>query len=61
MRTGHPDAVAYRRTADAFRADDFGLVKTGADGIVHTAWTDFRGWPGVTFAKQDVYVANYIR
>jgi ketosteroid isomerase-like protein len=28
VRTGHPDAVAYRRTADAFRAGDFGLVKT---------------------------------
>jgi uncharacterized protein len=24
----HPDAVAYRRTADAFRAGDLGLVET---------------------------------
>jgi ketosteroid isomerase-like protein len=24
----HPDAIAYRRTADAFRAGDFDLVKT---------------------------------
>jgi hypothetical protein len=26
---------------------------------VHTAWTDFRGRPGVTSANQDVYVANF--
>ena len=24
----HPDAIAYRRTADAFRAGDFALLKT---------------------------------
>jgi len=28
VRYDHPDAIAYRRTADAFRAGDLGLVKT---------------------------------
>lgn len=28
MPQDHPDAIAYRRTADAFRAGDFELVKT---------------------------------
>ena len=28
MAQDHPDAIAYRRTADAFRAGDLGLVRT---------------------------------
>lgn len=28
MTGGHPDAIAYRRTADAFRADDLEVVES---------------------------------
>ncbi|MFI5198809.1 MAG: nuclear transport factor 2 family protein [Candidatus Limnocylindrales bacterium] len=33
----HPNAVAYRRTVDAFRASDFGVIRSliGADVIWH--------------------------
>jgi hypothetical protein len=38
---------------------DYSQAAVGANGVVHTAWTDFRGRPGVTSANQDVYVANF--
>lgn len=35
MTEGHPDAITYRRTADAFRAGDFELVESLiASGVV---------------------------
>jgi hypothetical protein len=37
---------------------DYSQVATGADGVAHAAWTDFRGNPGITPANQDVVVAT---
>lgn len=45
--------------ADGTFIGDYSQAAVGSNGIVHTAWTDFRGRPGVTSANQDVYVANF--
>ena len=45
--------------ADGSFIGDYSQAAVGTDGVVHTAWTDFRGRPGVTTANQDVYVANF--
>ncbi len=45
--------------ADGTFIGDYSQAAAGADGVVHAAWTDFRGRPGVTSANQDVYVANF--
>lgn len=45
--------------ADGSFIGDYTQAAVGSNGIVHTAWTDFRGRPGVTSANQDVYVANF--
>jgi len=45
--------------ADGAFIGDYSQAAFGANGVVHTAWTDFRGHPGVTSANQDVYVANF--
>ena len=45
--------------ADGSFIGDYTQAAAGSDGVVHTAWTDFRGRPGVTTANQDVYVANF--
>lgn len=44
--------------ADGSFIGDYTQAAAGSDGVVHAAWTDFRGRPGVTPANQDVYVAN---
>jgi hypothetical protein len=44
--------------ADGSFIGDYSQAVVGSNGVVHTAWTDFRGKPGVTTANQDVYVAN---
>jgi hypothetical protein len=54
-----PDGTVYY-AAIVFSRDgafigDYSQAAVGADGVVHTAWTDFRGRPGVTSANQDVY------
>jgi hypothetical protein len=49
----------YIQFADGSFIGDYSQAAVGSDGIVHTAWTDFRGRPGVTSANQDVYVANF--
>ena len=51
----------YIEFADGSFIGDYSQAVVGSDGIVHTAWTDFRGRPGVTSANQDVYVANLTR
>ena len=45
--------------ADGSFIGDYSGAAVGTNGVVHTAWTDFRGRPGVTTANQDVYVANF--
>jgi len=45
--------------ADGGFIGDYSQAAVGSNGVVHTAWTDFRGRPGVTSANQDVYVANF--
>ena len=45
--------------ADGSFIGDYSQAAIGSNGVVHTAWTDFRGRPGVTAANQDVYVANF--
>jgi hypothetical protein len=45
--------------ADGSFIGDYSQAAVGSNGVVHTAWTDFRGRPGVTSANQDVYVANF--
>jgi hypothetical protein len=45
--------------ADGAFIGDYSQAAVGSNGVVHTAWTDFRGRPGVTSANQDVYVANF--
>jgi len=45
--------------ADGSFIGDYTQAGVGSDGVVHTAWTDFRGRPGVNSANQDVYVANF--
>lgn len=45
--------------ADGSFIGDYSQAAAGSNGVVHTAWTDFRGRPGVTTANQDVYVANF--
>jgi len=45
--------------ADGAFIGDYSQAAVGSNGAVHTAWTDFRGRPGVTSANQDVYVANF--
>jgi hypothetical protein len=45
--------------ADGAFIGDYSQAAAGSDGVVHTAWTDFRGRPTVTPANQDVYVANF--
>jgi hypothetical protein len=34
---------------------DYAAVSMGADKVLHPAWTDFRGNPGVTKPNQDAY------
>jgi hypothetical protein len=46
--------------ADGAFIGDYSQAAVGSNGVVHTAWTDFRGRPGVTSANQDVYVANFV-
>jgi hypothetical protein len=45
--------------ADGSFIGDYTQAAAGSNGVVHAAWTDFRGRPGVTTANQDVYVANF--
>ena len=45
--------------ADGSFIGDYSQAAVGSNGVVHAAWTDFRGRPGVTTANQDVYVANF--
>ncbi len=37
---------------------DYAAVSMGADKVLHPAWTDFRGNPGVTTPNQDAYTDN---
>lgn len=45
--------------ADGSFIGDYSEAAVGSNGVVHTAWTDFRGRPGVTSANEDIYVANF--
>jgi hypothetical protein len=45
--------------ADGSFIGDYSQAAVGSNGVVHTAWTDFPGRPGVTSANQGVYVANF--
>jgi hypothetical protein len=49
----------YVEFADGAFIGDYSQAAVGSNGVVHTAWTDFRGRPGVNSANQDVYVANF--
>ena len=49
----------YVQFADGAFIGDYSQAVIGSDGKAHTAWTDFRGNPGVTSANHDVYVANF--
>ena len=48
----------YVEFANGAFIGDYTQAAFGTDGLVHAAWTDFRGRPGVTSANQDVYVAT---
>ena len=52
-------ANPFVQFADGAFIGDYSQAAVGVNGVVHTAWTDFRGRPGVTSANQDVYVANF--
>jgi hypothetical protein len=49
----------YVEFANGAFIGDYSQAAVGANGVVHAAWTDFRGRPAVTSANQDVYVANF--
>jgi hypothetical protein len=50
----------YIQFADGAFIGDYTQAAAGRDGVVHAAWTDFRGRPGKTPPNQDVYV-NRVR
>ncbi len=48
----------YIEFADGSFIGDYSQAAIGSDGVAHTAWTVFRGRPGVTTANQGVYTGS---